>query len=104
MSLRATLKSLFWPLVEAGSGVLAGAVAVLIIARIIGAEAFGLGSIALGIVLIAQVGVNSLVHDALVRGERLTSKDFDVAFTASLAGALAIGLLMVITAPLIAGL
>jgi len=104
MSLRATLKSLFWPLVEAGSGVLAGAVAVLVIARIIGAEAFGLGSIALGIVLIAQVGVNSLVHDALVRSERLSSKDIDVAFTASLCGALAVGLLMILAAPTVARL
>jgi O-antigen/teichoic acid export membrane protein len=104
MSLQATLKSLFWPFIEAVSGVLAGAMAVLVIARIIGAEAFGLGSIALGIVLIAQVGVNSLVHDALIRSERPSSKDMDVAFTASLVGALAIGLLMVLAAPLVSRL
>jgi O-antigen/teichoic acid export membrane protein len=104
MSLQATLRSLFWPFIEAISAVLAGAVAVLVIARIIGAEAFGLGSIALGIVLIAQVGVNSLVHDALFRSERLSTEDVDVAFTASLVGSLVIGLLTIAVAPLVAHL
>jgi O-antigen/teichoic acid export membrane protein len=102
MALETTLKSLFWPFVEAISAVLTGAVGVLVIARIIGAEAFGLGSIALGIVLIAQVGVNSLVHDALVRSERVSSEDIDVAFTASVAGALVVGSLAIVAAPLIA--
>lgn len=102
MSLQTTLKSLVWPFIEAVSAVISGAVAVLVIARIIGAEAFGLGSIAIGIVVIAQVGVNSLVHDALIRSERLSSEDIDVGFTASLAAAMGIGLLVVLAAPVIA--
>jgi O-antigen/teichoic acid export membrane protein len=104
MPVQATLKSFIWPFVEAVSAVLTGAVAVLVIARIIGAEAFGLGSIALGIILVAQVGVNSLVHDALVRSEQLSSEDIDVAFTASVCGSLAVGLVAIIAAPVIAHL
>jgi O-antigen/teichoic acid export membrane protein len=99
--LQNALSSLFWPLLEAVSAVLAGVVAVLVIAGIIGAEAFGLGSIALGIVLVLQVGVNSLVHDALVRSERLLPDDVDVAFTASLVAAVSTGLLAALAAPLV---
>ncbi|HET7848462.1 MAG TPA: oligosaccharide flippase family protein [Pseudolabrys sp.] len=102
MSLQSTLKSLIWPFIEAISGILSGAVAVLVIARIIGAEAFGLGSIALGVVLIAQVGVNSLVHDALVRSEHLVRDDVDVGFTASVVAAIAIGLIVASAAPVVA--
>lgn len=102
MSLQTTLKSLVWPFIEAVSAVISGAAAVLVIARIIGPEAFGLGSIATGIVVITQVGVNSLVHDALVRSERLSSEDIDVGFTASLSAALGIGVVVVLVAPVIA--
>ena len=93
------LSSLFWPIIEALTAVLTGLVAVLVIARLIGAEAFGLGSIAFGIVLVLQVGVNSLVHDALVRIEQLIPEDVDVAFTASVIAAVLVGLLAAIAAP-----
>src|SRR5579885_1601621 len=101
MRLPAAMRSLIWPFIEAGTAVVAGAVAVLVIARLIGAEAFGSGSIALGIVLITQVIINSLVHDALIRSEQLPSEDVDVAFTATLIAAAIMGLLVAAMAPFV---
>ena len=96
------LRSLPWPLAEALGALLSGAISVFVIARLIGVEAFGAGSVALVIVVLLQIGVNSLVHDALVRTPDLEQADFDVGFTASLILALIFVVLAAAAAPLIA--
>lgn len=81
------LRSMPWPLAEAMAALFTGAASVFIIARLIGADEFGRGSISFGIILVMVVGVNSLVHDALVRLPNLEPEDIDVGFTASMGAA-----------------
>ncbi len=93
------LRSMPWPAAEAMTALMTGAVSMFVIARLIGADEFGRGAIAFGIILIMVVGVNSLVHDALVRMPDLEQKDIDTGFTASLALAILFVALMAVAAP-----
>lgn len=95
------LRSMPWPAAEAATALMTGAISMFVIARLIGADEFGRGAIALGIILIMQVGVNSLVHDALVRMPDLQQEDVDTGFTASLALAILFMALTAIAAPYI---
>ena len=97
--LSGVLRSLPWPAVESISAMISGAITVFFIARMIGAEAFGRGSIAFGVVLVMLVGVNSLVHDALVRLPDLQWEDVELGFSASLALALIFSLAGALAAP-----
>lgn len=78
------LRSMPWPAAEAVTALLTGAISLFVIARLIGADEFGRSSIALGIILIMAVGVNSLVHDALVRLPEMHPEDLETGFTATL--------------------
>lgn len=82
---RSISRTLAWPVVESASGLVINAASALLIARMIGAEAFGVVSVALGVALLVLVAINSFVHDAMVRMPDLTEADFDTAFSASLA-------------------
>lgn len=95
------LRSMPWPAAEALTALLTGAVSVFIIARLIGANEFGRGSIALGLILITLVAVNSLVHDALVRMPEMEAADLDTGFTASFAVAILFLALIALMAPVI---
>lgn len=91
-----------WPMAEAIAALFTGAASVFIIARLIGADEFGRSSIALGIILIMVVGVNSLVHDALVRMPDMQTEDRDTGLTASLVLAAVFMLLAAAASPLVA--
>lgn len=99
-SVSGILRSMPWPAAEAVTALLTGAVSLFVIARLIGADEFGRSAVALGIILILQVGVNSLVHDALVRLPELTREDLDTGFTASLGIAILFSGIAVAAAPL----
>ncbi|MFN4140735.1 oligosaccharide flippase family protein [Aestuariivirga sp.] len=103
-SISGILRSMPWPLAEAVAALFTGAISVFVIARLIGADEFGRSSIALGIVVIMLVGVNSLVHDALVRMPEMTPADLDVGFTASLAMAIVFVIAAAAAAPFIGAL
>jgi O-antigen/teichoic acid export membrane protein len=75
---------------------------VLAIARLLGAEAFGLGSLALGLVQIPLVLVGSLVHDALVQRAELDEAHWRAGWIASLAAGLLLALAALASAPLLA--
>lgn len=96
------LRSLPWPAAEAMGATLSGAVSVFVIARIIGVQDFGVAAVALAAVILLQIGVNSLVHDALVRAPSLHAEDVDVGFTASLAAAIAFAAIAAVAAPFLA--
>lgn len=98
-SLGSVLTSLPWPAAESICAMVSGAVTIFLIARMIGAEAFGQASIALGIVLVMLVGVNSLVHDAIVRLPNLEPEVIDIGFTASLSLAALLMVVGVLAAP-----
>jgi PST family polysaccharide transporter len=100
-TLNGAFRSLLWPAIDTLSTLLIGVVSVLVIARLIGDAAFGLGSIALGLVLILLVGVNSIVHDAMICQEELSVKDIDSAVTASLIAAAGSVVLLGAVAPLV---
>lgn len=100
-NLSGVLGSLPWPIAESFSAILTGAVTVFLIARIIGADEFGRSSIALGVILVMLVGVNSLVHDALVRMPEMQPEDLDAGFTASLAVSIGFAALAIMAAPYI---
>ena len=93
------LRSMPWPAAEAVTALLTGAVSLFVIARLIGADEFGRSAIALGIILIMQVGVNSLVHDALVRMPDMQPEDLDTGFTATFAVALVFMGIAMLAAP-----
>jgi teichuronic acid exporter len=95
------LRSMPWPAAEAVTALLTGAISLFVIARLIGADEFGRAAIALGIVLILQVGVNSLVHDALVRMPDMQPEDFETGFTATFAVAVLFTAIAMISAPAI---
>jgi teichuronic acid exporter len=95
------LGSLPWPVAESVSAMITGAVTVFVIARLIGAENFGRSSIALGLIVIMLVGVNSLVHDALVRMPDLQPEDVDAGFSASIALAIVFSAIAAFSAPFI---
>ena len=92
-----------WAGLEAISSLLVSFVALLGIARLIGASEFGLGSLALGIVTMVGVVPQCLFHDALVRSPRVTSAHYDSVWTAGLLSSLLIALMcMAMAAPLAA--
>lgn len=95
--------SMLWSALDTVGTLVVGIVSVLVIARLIGEEAFGLGAIALGIVLILFVAIGSLVHDALIRQQQFAAEDLDTAFAASLFSALGATGLMVLLAPTLGG-
>lgn len=98
-SVTGILRSMPWPAAEAATALLTGVVSLFVIARLIGADEFGRSAIALGIILIMQVGVNSLVHDALVRMPDMQPEDLDAGFTATFALALLFVAIAVVAAP-----
>lgn len=79
------LRNVSWAGLEAVSSVLVSFVAMLGIARLIGASEFGLGALAIGITQILGVVLGSLFHDALVRNPDISRRHFDSAWTATLA-------------------
>lgn len=104
MSRPRAIDSLFWSWLDTIGSFIVGIVSVLIIARLIGEEAFGLGAIALGMVLIFFVAVGSVVHDALVRQHDIAVEDFDTGFSASLLGALLSVFVLGLLAPTVGSL
>jgi len=90
-----------WAGLEAVSSVLVSFVAMLGIARLIGASEFGLGALAIGITQILGVVLGSLFHDALVRNPDLARRHFDSAWTATLLlSAVAVAFFVAIAVPL----
>jgi O-antigen/teichoic acid export membrane protein len=101
LKLPGVIRSLLWPGLDTISTFIVGIAAVLVIARLIGDAAFGLGAVALSVVLVVLVMVNSLVHDAMICQEQLTDEDVDAAFTASLVVAVVASIALGLGAPLI---
>lgn len=93
------LGSMPWPAAEAVTALLTGAISLFVIARLIGADEFGRSAIALGIILVMMVGVNSLVHDALVRMPEMEQEDLETGFTATMAVAVFFSAAAVVAAP-----
>lgn len=75
--------NLIWSGAEVASSILVSLLALLGIARLIGATEFGLGALALGIVQIFSVVLGSLFHDALVQTSDADARHFNAAWTAS---------------------
>lgn len=78
------MRNVGWAGIEVVLSVLISLLALMGIARLIGATEFGLGVLALGITQILGVVLGSLFHDALVRHPDLTKRQFDAAWTATL--------------------
>ncbi|MEL6962348.1 MAG: oligosaccharide flippase family protein [Pseudomonadota bacterium] len=92
------LRNVSWAGLEAVSSVLVSFVAMLGIARLIGASEFGLGALAIGITQIPGVILGSLFHDALVRNPGIGRRQFDSAWTATLALSAVVTLVCVLLA------
>ena len=90
------LRSLFWSGLETLGTLAIGLTSVIVIARLIGPDAFGLASIGLGLTLVVVVFINSLVHDGLVRSpdysEQQLASAFGFSALAGCAGAVALAL------------
>jgi teichuronic acid exporter len=95
------LRSLLWSGIETLGTLAIGFASVIVIARLIGPDAFGLAAIGFGLVLVLMVFVSSLVHDGLVRSPDYSELQLDSAFTFSLiAGLLGILVLGLLALPL----
>lgn len=95
------IANLIWSGAEVASSILVSLVALLGIARLIGATEFGLGVLALGIAQIFSVVLGSLFHDALVQTSDAGQKRFDAAWTASwILGLGVFGLCLALAEPL----
>jgi O-antigen/teichoic acid export membrane protein len=95
------LRSLLWSGIETLGTLAIGFASVIVIARLIGPDAFGLAAIGFGLVLVLMVFVSSLVHDGLVRSPDYSELQLNSAFTFSLiAGLLGILVLGLLALPL----
>ena len=95
------LRSLLWSGLETLGTLSIGLASVIVIARLIGPDAFGLASIGLGLTLVVIVFISSLVHDGLVRSPDYSDLQLASAFSFSLlAGATATLALALLARPL----
>lgn len=101
---RSSVRAFLWSGLDTVGGVVAGLISVLGVARLIGPEEFGLGAVALGLILILACVVNSLVHDALVREPELNGETVDSALGVSLVLTMGVVLLAAAASPLLAPL
>jgi PST family polysaccharide transporter len=101
---RSSVRAFLWSGLDTVGGVVAGLISVLGVARLVGPEEFGLGAVALGLILILACVVNSLVHDALVREPGLSAETVDSALGVSLFLTLVVVLIAAAASPLLAPL
>lgn len=93
-----------WSAIETVGTLAIGLASVVVIARLIGPDAFGLASIGLGLVLVLVVLIPSLVHDGLVRSPDLGEVLLASALTFSALAAAVAGLGLALLAQLLARL
>jgi len=92
-----------WSVVENGGLVLISFGSLVVYARFLSAEEFGLFAVALSVIEVLTVLVSMLFHDALVQRREARASHFDTAFTATLAlSVVLVGLCWAI-APLLSG-
>lgn len=73
-------RSLIWALVESGGLSLLSLLVLFVVARLVGPEELGLVSIALGIVQVLTVVLETSLHDAIVQRQDLGEEHLDSAF------------------------
>ena len=92
------LRSLLWSGLETLGTLVIGLASVIVIARLIGPDAFGLASIGLGLTLVVIVFISSLVHDGLVRSADYSEVQLASAFSFSLLAGIAASLALALLA------
>ncbi|MCS6879118.1 MAG: oligosaccharide flippase family protein [Geminicoccaceae bacterium] len=95
-------RSVVWAALESGLSLAVSTGSVLVLARLLGAAEFGLGSLAHGLVQIPLVVVGSLVHDALVQKEDLAPAELRAGRFGSLLAGFGFALFTLASAPLLA--
>jgi PST family polysaccharide transporter len=101
----AIVRALGWSALERGGASVIFLVSGLIIARLIGPQAFGLGSLALSVVFTFQIATERLFHDVIVRRpEALTGPERNTAFTAAIIAAGVLSLILLVAADPMASL
>lgn len=98
------LRSFFWAGAESGLGMILSIGSLLGIARLIGVEEFGLGTLAYGFVVLASIAAMTLLHDVVVQRAELSNAHRVAAFKGSILIGLALGGLCIALAPLFAWL
>lgn len=92
------LRSLVWSGLDTLGALAVGLGSVVIIARMIGPAEFGLGALALGLVMLVMLPAGSLVHDAIVQRAEITPDELDAARQLSLLAATGLALLVAVAA------
>ncbi len=73
-------RSLIWALVESGGLSVLSLIVLFVVARLVGPEELGLVSIALGVIQVLTVIVETSLHDAIVQRQDLTDDHLHTAF------------------------
>lgn len=73
-------RSFVWAMIESGGLSILALVMLLVVARIVGPTEFGIAALVLGIIQILVVFVETLLHDAIVQRQHLSSRHLDTAF------------------------
>jgi len=77
-------KSILWSGLETGSTSLIAFLSLVVLAKLLQPQDFGIFSVSLAVVEIAGIFTNMIFHDALVQQSVVTEKHFDSAFTVSI--------------------
>jgi PST family polysaccharide transporter len=95
-------RSVFWSVLEYGSGALISFFSLIFIAKILGPSDFGVFSIAWAVVEIAALLTTMLFHDALIQKRDVTDEHFDSALTVSILLSLVAYALLWLSFPILA--
>src|SRR5262249_35761710 len=81
---RTAVTSVMWSALENASTTLIAFLSLVILAKLVGPQDFGVYSVALSIIEIAGIFTNMFFYEALIQSSKVEDRHFDGAFTASI--------------------
>lgn len=82
--MRVLLRSLGWSALDTVGTLVLGLGSIVLLARLIGPTEFGLGALAVGLMLLVLLPTGSLVHDAIVQKAEISPEELDTALSVSM--------------------
>lgn len=82
--MRVLLRSLGWSAIDTLGTLALGLGSIVLLARLIGPTEFGLGALAIGVMLLVLLPTGSLVHDSIVQKAEISPEELDTALCVSM--------------------